>query len=148
MILSAMMGFYKMETVSAVNLFNLNKSACLSEDLEMEKAVVDICSKEEFHAILVREKARADRNGHGFSLVAVDISNHENVSSLQKEFKQRIRTTDEIGWFDQNVLGVFLYNTAALGAWQFVNKGEKKTSDRLSTLKCSVYSYPNDWCNF
>jgi hypothetical protein len=85
-----MMGFYKMETVSAVNLFNLNKSACLSEDLEMEKAVVDICSEEEFHAILVREKARADRNGHGFSLVAVDISNHENVSSLQKSQTMRM----------------------------------------------------------
>ena len=142
------MGFYKMETVSAINLYNSNKSACLSEDLEMEKAVVDICSKEEFHAILVREKARADRNGHGFSLVAVDISNHENVSSLQKEFKQRIRTTDEIGWFDQNVLGVFLYNTSALGAWKFVNNSKKKTGDVFSRTNCSVYSYPNEWCAF
>ena len=114
----------------------------------MKNTVDEICSQEEFHSILVREKARADRNGHGFSLVAVDVSSYADIASIAEELRQRIRTTDEIGWFDQNTLGVFLYNTAALGAWQFVNNSRKKANDAFPISKCSVYSYPNEWCAF
>jgi hypothetical protein len=140
--------FQKMNGIAAIKLFNLGRLAGLSEELTEEYSVAEICSQEEFHSMLVREKARADRNGHGFSLVAVDVSSHEEVPGLTEELKQRIRTTDEIGWFDNNTLGVFLYNTSALGAWQFVNNSRQEKGDGFSISKCSVYSYPNDWCAF
>jgi len=137
-----------MNGISITGLLQLSIFTGLSKDLAGQDLVADICSQEEFHSILVREKARADRNGHGFSLVAIEASNLEGALSLTESFQQLIRTTDEIGWFDQNTLGIFLYNTSALGAWQFVNNSKKKTGDVFSTTNCSVYSYPNEWCAF
>ena len=137
-----------MDGISIMRLLRLSRFTGLSKDLVGQDLVADICSQEEFHSILVREKARADRNGHGFSLVAIEASNMENSSSLTERLQQLIRTTDEIGWFDHNTLGVFLYNTSALGAWQFANNSRKKTGDCFSISKCSVYSYPNEWCGF
>jgi hypothetical protein len=137
-----------MNGISITGLLQLSIFTGLSKDLAGQDLVADICSQEEFHSILVREKARADRNGHGFSLVAIEASNLEGTASLTENFQQLIRTTDEIGWFDQNTLGIFLYNTSALGAWQFVNNSKKKTVDDFSISNCSVYSYPNEWCAF
>ena len=137
-----------MNGISITGLLQLSIFTGLSKDLAGQDLVADICSQEEFHSILVREKARADRNGHGFSLVAIEASNLEDSPSLTESFQQLIRTTDEIGWFDQNTLGVFLYNTSALGAWQFVNNSKKKTGDIFSKTNCLVYSYPNEWCAF
>jgi hypothetical protein len=82
------------------------------------------------------------------SSAAIEVSNLNNTPSLTEHFQQLIRTTDEIGWFDQNTLGVFLYNTSALGAWQFVNNSKKKPGDDFSISNCLVYSYPNEWCVF
>lgn len=137
-----------MNGISITGLLQLSLFTGLSKKLAGQNSVVDICSQEEFHSILVREKARADRNGHGFSLVAIEVSNLEDNPSLTERFQQLIRTTDEIGWFDHNTLGVFLYNTSALGAWKFVNNSKKKTGDVFSRTNCSVYSYPNEWCAF
>ena len=137
-----------MDGISITGLLQLSRFTGLSKDLAGQNLVADICSQEEFHSILVREKARADRNGHGFSLVAIEVSKTNDTSFLTDQLQQLIRTTDEIGWFDSKTLGVFLYNTSALGARQFVNNSKKKTGDDFSITNCSVYSYPNDWCAF
>ena len=138
-----------MNGITAIGLLHLSRITSLSKNLARQDSVADICSQEEFHSILVREKARADRNGHGFSLVSIEVSNIDDTPSLTERLQHLIRTTDEIGWFDNITLGVLLYNTSALGAWQFVNNTMKKRDDGFSILsKCSVYSYPNEWCVF
>jgi len=137
-----------MDAISAIKYFSVGQKGFFVEELLEERAVAEICSQEEFHAILVREKARADRNGHGFSLVTFETSDFEDIPSFVRHIKQRIRTTDEIGWFDHNTLGIFLYNTPAMGAWQFVKDSGGKKNERFSTCRCSVYSYPNEWCAF
>jgi hypothetical protein len=137
-----------MDGISITGLLQLSRFTSHSKDQAGQNLVADICSQEEFHSILVREKERADRNGHGFSLVAIEVSKLEDNPFLTERFQQLIRTTDEIGWFDHNTLGVFLYNTSALGAWQFVNNNKKKMVDAFSISNCSVYSYPNEWCAF
>ena len=133
---------------AGTRLLDLSRLRVFFKDPARQNTLVGICSEEEFHSILVREKARADRNGHGFSLVAIEISKTDDTSFLIDRFQQLIRTTDEIGWFDSNTLGVFLYNTPAFGARQFVNNSEKKTGDDFSISNCLVYSYPNEWCAF
>jgi hypothetical protein len=137
-----------MDGITANGLLHLSRITGLSKNLARQDSVADICSQEEFHSILVCEKARADRNGHGFSLVTIEVSNIDDTPSLTERLQHLIRTTDEIGWFDSNTLGVFLYNTPAFGAWQFVNNSKKKTGDVFPVTNCSVYSYPNEWCAF
>jgi oligoribonuclease NrnB/cAMP/cGMP phosphodiesterase (DHH superfamily) len=141
--------FSKMKKMTATpKLFNLRRITNLFERLTTQNSADCFYSKEEFHSILVREKARADRNGHGFSLVAIQVTRNEDISSVVKYLQKKIRAADEIGWFDHNTLGVLLYNTSANGAWQFVNKNRTETEDVCSLFKCSVYSYPNEWCAF
>jgi hypothetical protein len=137
-----------MDGITANGLLHLSRITGLSKKLARQDSVADICLQEEFHSILVCEKARADRNGHGFSLVTIEVSNIDDTPSLTERLQHLIRTTDEIGWFDNTTLGVLLYNTSALGAWQFVNNTSKKRVDDFSISKCSVYSYPNEWCAF
>ena len=133
---------------AGTRLLNLSRLGVFLKKQTMQDSVVGICSEEEFHSILKREKARADRNGHGFSLVAIEVQSPADLPILTEHLLKRIRTTDEIGWFADNTLGVFLYNTTALGAWQFVNNSKNKTCDDFSVSECSVYSYPNEWCGF
>jgi hypothetical protein len=137
-----------MDGITAIGLLHIGRITGLSKNLARQDSVADICSQEEFYSILVREKARADRNGHGFSLVTIEVSNIDDTPSLTERLQQLIRTTDEIGWFDSNTLGVFLYNTPAFGARKFINNSKKKRDDGFSISKCSVYSYPNEWCAF
>jgi hypothetical protein len=129
-------------------LLNVRRLRNLFARSEIQFAEEGFCSREEFQAILIREKARADRNGHGFSLVAIEVSRKEDVLSLVKYFQNKIRSSDEIGWFDNNTLGILLYNTSANGAWRFVNKNRKSPADFFSMFKYSIYSYPNKWCDF
>jgi len=133
---------------ATARLLNLKRITDLFERLTTQSSADCFYSQHEFHSILIREKARADRNGHGFSLVAIEVSTNEDISPLVKHLQKKIRTADEIGWFDRNTLGILLYNTSAVGAWQFVNKNRNKTEDVCSIFKCSVYSYPNEWCTF
>ena len=137
-----------MDGITALGLLYIGRITGLSKNLARQDSFADICLQEEFHSILVCEKARADRNGHGFSLLTIEVSNIDDMPSLTERLQHLIRTTDEIGWFDNTTLGVLLYNTSALGAWQFVNKTRKKMHDGFSLSKCSVYSYPNEWCAF
>ena len=137
-----------MNNISAIRHSNFSIPTELSEDRAEESLTVEICTREEFHEILVCEKARADRNGHGFSLVTFESPDFKDILSFIAQIKQRIRTTDEIGWFDHNILGIFLYNTPATGAWQFVKNSSEKKDDLFSACRCSVYSYPNEWCTF
>jgi len=127
---------------------NLGRLIDLSVDFPVQNTLTDIYSQEEFHSILVREKARADRTGQGFSVVTIEVFSLHDVTSFVKHLQQRIRASDDIGWFGDNKLGVFLFNTKALGASQFVKKCRGKTGDGFSSFKCSVYSYPNEWCDF
>ena len=126
----------------------LDRLIDLSEDFPVQNTLTDIYSQEEFHSILVREKARADRTGQGFSVISIEIFSLHDVTSFVKHLQQQIRASDDIGWFDDNKLGIFLFNTKALGASQFVDKCRENMGDSFSSFKCSVYSYPNEWCDF
>ena len=133
---------------ATTRLLNRSRFTDFFERLALQGSVLEISSREEFHSMLIREKARADRNGHGFSLITVEVPKQKDVSSLVNRLQKKIRTADEIGWFDHKTLGVLLYSTTAVGAWQFIDKNRKKTGDIFSMLKCSVYSYPKEWCSF
>src|SRR5210317_2194476 len=108
---------------------NLGRLIDLSVDFPVQNTLTDIYSQEEFHSILVREKARADRTGQGFSVISIEIFSLHDVTSFVKHLQQRIRASDDIGWFDDNKLGIFLFNTAALGGSQFVNKCRENMGD-------------------
>lgn len=107
-----------------------------------------IPSVKEFNAILSKERARSDRNGHGFSVASFAL--RAEAGALQLEFLldilgKQIRATDDIGWFAENVVGVLLYNTPIDGAWEFVNNVRGSIDQLRIPHSCDVFTYPKDW---
>ncbi len=119
-----------------------------SADTQQNEALDDICSSEHFRVIIERERSRADRDGHGFSLVVFDIESTANSIPAgyiaQVVISRRLRPTDEIGWFDKRNIGVLLYNTSVEGAWSFSNYVREIIAAKGTPPDCSVYAYPSD----
>lgn len=107
----------------------------------------DMNSAQEFALILERERARADRNGHGFSLVTfkVEIASQAFEERLKQVLDGRLRLTDEMGWFDRQRIGVLLFNTHREGAWNYANRVRKAMAAEGQGAECSVYTYPASW---
>jgi lipopolysaccharide/colanic/teichoic acid biosynthesis glycosyltransferase len=104
---------------------------------------------EQMNIAIQRESARADRSGGEFALVLFRIRNRDRASlstmRLARTLLGRIRATDDIGWYDDDHLGVLLPDTSAAGAWRFADAVCGLASQRTHRPLCSVYSYPTKW---
>jgi lipopolysaccharide/colanic/teichoic acid biosynthesis glycosyltransferase len=107
----------------------------------------EVNSAEEFAVILERERARADRNGHGFSLVTfkVDGASRAFEDRLKQVLDGRLRLTDEMGWFDGQRIGVLLFNTHREGAWNYANRVREAMTAGGEWAEFGVYTYPASW---
>jgi len=105
---------------------------------------------EELHAILEREKARADRNAHQFSFILFNLNNKTaggsnlQASSLTNILVSRIRWTDEAGWFDNKCLCVVLPDTSNIGARKFADSVLQMLSAKSDTPDYTIYTYPSE----
>jgi lipopolysaccharide/colanic/teichoic acid biosynthesis glycosyltransferase len=108
----------------------------------------DIYSSDSFRIIIERERVRAERTGHIFSLV-IFSSNHRKgndaalLERLGTFLAQKVRISDEVGWYEEEYsIGALLPGTSAEGAWQFIDIIRKKIGEEGSRLVCTVYTYP------
>jgi hypothetical protein len=112
-------------------------------------ALFGIHSTQEFSAILVRERARANRNGHEFSLVVFDPGRAQPNSAytrwLAQVLMQRVRATDEIGWFDDCHIGLVLPYTGPESALKVADDVRQIISAVAVSPRYTVYSYPSRW---
>ena len=122
-----------------------NQLGLLARD-PLTRTVAGVRSREEFRKALARERAGSDRNGHGFSLLVFDgglVSNPAAVREFARVFTRRIRQIDEIGWFDQQRLGVLLPYTSASGAKALALDLCRQIGP--SAPSCTIYTYPTQW---
>jgi lipopolysaccharide/colanic/teichoic acid biosynthesis glycosyltransferase len=104
-------------------------------------------SVEVFHNILQRERSRTDRTGDRFSVIGFLARERESVPTwfpLVKVLRQRLRTTDDIGWLDKRQLGVLLPFTEASGAWTVADAISLMFPDDTHPPLCTVYTYPSE----
>jgi len=129
--------------------FRLSASFKSLHDRRQAKALQSIHSVEQFRAAIERERARADRNGHEFSVVLLSTDNPEPDSAQLKYLAQvlakRIRLIDEAGWFDDKHIGVVLPYTSATGAARLADDICEAAAKRVTSLKCNIYTYPSNW---
>jgi len=113
------------------------------------KALHGIRSVGQLRAIIERERARADRNGHQFSVVLLSSDNPEpdnaQLKYVAQVFAKRIRLTDEAGWFDYKRLGVVLPYTSAASARRLADDICEAIATRISSPKYNIYTYPSNW---
>ena len=117
--------------------------------LRQANALEGIHSEKRFRIVLERERARADRNGHQFSLVAFRVGNPEidiaQVQHLTHILTNRIRLTDETGWLDNQRIGVFLPYTSAAGVWRLADDVCQAIAAKISPPEYTIYTYPSKW---
>ncbi len=116
-----------------------------------DRRVVDgIRSAEDIRSIFDRERARADRNNGEFSVAVFFLGARSSRTDaiLIRILRDRIRATDEIGWLDENRIGVVLPETSRDGATRLADDACRRTEERLgvsetgATVRFEVYSYP------
>ena len=116
--------------------------------LELARKFNGICTTDNFYRSLERERDRSDRFGLKFAVVSFDLKtvnfngNYPNL--FTKAVHSRIRVSDEIGWIDEQHIGLLLFNTEKEGAIRFV-KDVRASIDNNATLpNYRLYVYPAD----
>lgn len=117
--------------------------------LSRASALSSVQPQERFHAIIRCERARADRNEGQFSVVLFNVgdpdANSTRVQYLAHVLANRIRSTDEAGWFDAHRIGVLLPETFAVGAWRLADDICQAIAAKATAPECTVYTYPPEW---
>jgi len=107
--------------------------------------------------VMDRERARAERSGREFSLVAFGLPVAEEyegeegetrerfVARLARILSRRVRRTDAVGWLDGNRLGVVLSDTAAAGAHSLADETVALLAEADRRPSYTVYVFPPKW---
>jgi GGDEF domain-containing protein len=100
----------------------------------------------DFRLRVQRERTRADRHSLGFSIVSFDVARNgddlSRTSALVKVLKKRCRVTDEIGWLNEEKVGVILPDTNAEGAQVFADDVRCALANPGPPSSCRVHVYP------
>ena len=120
-----------------------------------KRTVRTLLSPEQMHHAMMRESARVDRKAAGtLSLVLFRIPaavsknrgarGRRSVSTvrLARTILQRIRVTDDVGWFDGEHVGVLLPDTPPEGAWRLAQEVCDAVGHRRARPLCTMYTYP------
>jgi len=120
------------------NRFSIDRRKMNPEDDNIKTATA-------FHATLAKERARADRNSHGFSLVSFKVGPLDYGTDTTKYFidqlKKQVRITDQIGWLDNYTIGVLLFNTPSAEASKFIERIQRIYPHK-KFFKYSISCYP------
>ncbi len=99
-----------------------------------------------FRRLLERERARADRGGDHFALLALTPTEEHAgyMGCLVRTLRARLRSGDDIGWLEDRSIGVLLPATATSGAWKVAKDVCLRLPADTPAPACKVYAYPSD----
>ena len=111
-----------------------------------KKRLKGIPSPEEFWNILEEERARADRIGYELSLLVFQLGIGGDPCAITEPLLQvlegRVRSFDQVGWWNKQEMGVLLAGASAEGAWKFADDVRQKVAVAASELPFRLYTYP------
>ena len=104
--------------------------------------------KEAFQQAVEKERYRSDRSNQKYSLLiltlAIQSEEDERIGQAISTIRERIRAIDEIGWYEENQLGIILPFTTMEGA----NRLADEIGDIITSLlepgefvACEMFSY-------
>src|SRR4051794_12896960 len=85
----------------------------------------DLYAPAEVHAMLTRERARADRHRREFSMVVFAVDSDTPIDGqlrLARVVLKHARGTDEVGYYDGGSICAILPDTTSIGAWLFAQR--------------------------
>ncbi|MFC1831130.1 diguanylate cyclase [Thermodesulfobacteriota bacterium] len=99
--------------------------------------------------IILRERARSDRQNHEFSIILIDIDNFDQENGVLDHFVRllgsRLRMIDEIGWYDKNQIAIVLPYTTSEDAAQVAEDVTKMINADVPAQLSKILSYPSIW---
>jgi lipopolysaccharide/colanic/teichoic acid biosynthesis glycosyltransferase len=103
---------------------------------------------EKFRDLIERERSRADRTGFRFSMVVFRLKGrkrdtYRTLYQLATLLLSRVRTSDEVGWFDKTSLAVILIGSGEAEAAKFGQNMIASLPEGVAVPMVSVYLYPN-----
>lgn len=110
-------------------------------------SIPGLTAKEQFRGSLERERGRADRSGYVFSLISFTVQDTDSLDrtrALVRILRNRLRTTDEIGWLDARRIGAILPDTSADWAWKVAEDVLRQFPKEYTRPICEVFCYPSD----
>ena len=124
-----------------------NNNTSLADSIK-KKTTGKIHYEKVFRSIIERERARADRTDHKFSLIVLDLrspdENHQTTNYILQKIFRRVRKIDEIGWYDQNRIGIILPYTSAQGAQKFAESLSNSFGRPIKECLLNIYTYDSD----
>ncbi len=104
----------------------------------------------EFRVLLEHERARSDRNGSEFSVIVLYAgqlyNDKKSVMNFIRVLRQRIRTTEEIGWLQEDYsIGVLLPDTPFQGAEKLAHDLSTMVERQQTAPSYKIYTYPSHW---
>ncbi|WP_373500732.1 sugar transferase [Desulfococcus sp.] len=99
-------------------------------------------SEPQFCEILEKERLRTHRSGIPFSILIFDDVNSDRNPLYEKLIvflKERLRSTDEIGWYTGSRLAVLLPDTRCPGAEVLANDIARKMKPDILSIRVQVY---------
>lgn len=107
-----------------------------------------IYSERELFEIIERERERANRHDHHFSLIVLDLdvpsTDYGTTRNFLDKITKRVRVIDEIGWYGPKRIGIVLPYTDADGAQEFSDSLDDLFESSTPVSICTIYTYPSD----
>jgi hypothetical protein len=112
----------------------------------IKRTAQSLLTPEQMNLAIQRESQRVDRkDGSSLVLILFRIGGTQGSPSTMRLIKtllHRIRITDDIGWFDDQHLGVLLPDTSEAGAWRLAQHICDRIAKRAPRPLAVMYSYP------
>ena len=116
------------------------------------KSSIDlVAGKEAFQRAIVKERHRSDRSNNQYSLLilslAIQSEEDERIGRAIAMIRKRIRTIDEIGWYEENQLGIILPFTSMEGADRLADEICGIVTAHLESaecIACELFSYDSE----
>jgi len=110
-----------------------------------------VIGKEAFQQAIAKERYRSDRGNNQYSLLIISLAipseEDERIGEAIALIRKRIRAIDEIGWYDENQLGILLPFTSMAGADGLADEicGIITTHlEPAECLSCELFSYDSE----
>ena len=107
-----------------------------------------VYSEKMFFEVIERERERANRNDHHFSLIVLDLdlprTDYDTTRPFLEKIIRRVRVIDEIGWYGPKRIGIILPYTDANGAQEFSNSLDDLFKSNTPISLCTIYTYPSE----
>jgi lipopolysaccharide/colanic/teichoic acid biosynthesis glycosyltransferase len=120
-----------------------------ARSVKPNRSLRSLYTQEQTDISIHRERCRADRTKTEFSLVLFrvprSIGPSRTALRLARTVLQRSRTTDEIGWFDEETVCAILPDTTADGAGRFADNVVGSVRETTLKPQAIIYTYPSSW---